>query len=158
MSEEFVRRDPERSWCVCYQAAAEQSDDCNTFTVTVGRYVWIIDELGKWKILTPSAGRKKVVVGVVADVLVRLLKWQTRTMLEPDFNLRGNRLLPAQTSETRADPSRSQSTQGARLLLMHEFINYDFYIHWRMDHASDAHFSHGQWSSQCYFCTDLVEI
>lgn len=55
-------------------------------------------------------------------------------MLEPDFNLQGNRLLPAQTSETRADMSRSQSTQGTYLLLMHEFINYDFYFHGRMDH------------------------
>lgn len=91
---------PEYNWYLLLSPeGADKSNDCNIFMMTVERYVWIIDELGKWKILIPRAGRKEA-VGVVADVFVRLLKWQTRTMLEPDFNLW---LLPARTSETWAD-------------------------------------------------------
>lgn len=107
---------PEYNWSVLLsQEGADRSGDCNIFMMTVERYVWIIDELGKWKILTPRAGRNEA-VGAVADVLVRLLKWQTRTMLEPDFNLWGNRLLPARTSETWADMDRGgESGAGARV-------------------------------------------
>lgn len=112
----IVQQPPEYDWSVLLsQEGADTSDDWNVFMVTVERYVWIIDELGKWKILTLRAGRNEA-VGVVADVFVRLLKWQTRTMLEPDFNLWGNRLLPARTRETRADMDcGGENGAGARV-------------------------------------------
>lgn len=103
------------------QEGAHMSDDCNIFMMTGERYVWIIDELEEWKILTPRAGCKGA-VGVVADVFVRLLKWQTRTMLEPDFNLWGNRLLLARTSETWADMDcGGENGAGARV---HQALTY----------------------------------